>query len=71
MNRMFKTIDMTNQLLVIRVNYESNWDSAFIGHIKFERRKALKACGRYFLSNFSSSPKDNPSKTMKNGFYFI
>ena len=31
----------------------------------------IKACARYFLSNFSFSPNDSPSKTMKNVFYFI
>ena len=31
----------------------------------------LKACARYFLSNFYFSPNDSPSKTMKNVFYFI
>ena len=31
----------------------------------------LKACVRYFVSNFYFSPSNNPSKTMKNVFYFI
>ena len=31
----------------------------------------IKACVRYFISNFSSSPNDSSSKTMKNVFYFI
>ena len=31
----------------------------------------FKACVRYFLLNFYFSPNDNPSKTMKNVFYFI
>ena len=31
----------------------------------------FSACVRYFLSNFYFSPNDNPSKTMKNVFYFI
>ena len=31
----------------------------------------LKACVRYFLSNFSFSPTDDPLKTMKNVFYFF
>ena len=31
----------------------------------------LKACVRYFLSNFYLSPNDSPSKFMKNAFYFI
>ena len=31
----------------------------------------LKACVRYFLSNFYFLPNDNPSKNMKNVFYFI
>ena len=31
----------------------------------------LKACVRYFLSNFYFSSNDRPSKTMKNAFYFI
>ena len=31
----------------------------------------VKACVRYFLSNFYFSPNDSPSKTMKNVFYFI
>ena len=31
----------------------------------------LKACVRYFYQIFIFSPKDNPSKTMKNAIYFI
>ena len=31
----------------------------------------IKACARYFLSNFYFSSNDSPSKTMKNGFYLI
>ena len=31
----------------------------------------LKACVRYFLSNFYFSPNDSPLKTMKSAFYFI
>ena len=31
----------------------------------------IKACVRYFLSNFYFSPNDSPSKTMKNIFHFI
>ena len=31
----------------------------------------LKACVRYFHKIFIFSPNDNPSKTMKNAFYFI
>ena len=31
----------------------------------------LKACVRYFLRNFYSSPNDRPSKTMKDVFYFV
>ena len=31
----------------------------------------FKACVGYFLSNFYFSPNDNPSRTMKNVFYFI
>ena len=31
----------------------------------------IKACVRYFLSNFYFLPNDSPSKTMKNVFYFI
>ena len=31
----------------------------------------IKACVRYFLSNFFFLPNDSPSKTMKNVFYFI
>ena len=30
-----------------------------------------KACVHYFLSKFCFQPKDGPSKTMKNAFYFI
>ena len=33
--------------------------------------KMLKACVRYFLSNFYFLSNDRPSKTMKNVFYFI
>ena len=35
------------------------------------RGPKLKACVRYFLSNFYFLPNDNPSKTMKNFFYYI
>ena len=39
------------------------------------KQKALfiifKACVRYFYQFFIFSPNDSPSKTMKNGFYFI
>ena len=31
----------------------------------------LKACVRYFLSNFYFSPNDSPSKTVKNVSYFL
>ena len=31
----------------------------------------IKACARYFHQIFIFSPKDSPSKTMKNAFYFI
>ena len=31
----------------------------------------LKACVRYFLTNFYFLPNDSPSKTIKNVFYFI
>ena len=31
----------------------------------------IKACVRYFLSNFYVLPNDSPLKTMKNVFYFI
>ena len=31
----------------------------------------VKACVRYFLSNFNSSPNDSPLKPVKNVFYFI
>ena len=38
----------------------------------FEQLKTIfKACLRYFLSLFSLSPNDSPSKNMKNVFYFI
>ena len=37
----------------------------------FELRSYVKACVRYFLSNFYFSPNDSPSKTMKNVLYFI
>ena len=30
-----------------------------------------KACVRYFYQIFIFSPNDNPSKTMKNAFYFM
>ena len=36
-----------------------------------DRTIVIKACVRYFLSNFYFSPNDSPSKTMKNVFYFI
>ena len=31
----------------------------------------LKACVHYFISNFYFSPNNDPSKAMKNVFYFI
>ena len=31
----------------------------------------FKACVRYFLRHFYSSPNDRPSKTTKDNFYFI
>ena len=34
-------------------------------------KNKVKACVRYFLSNFNFSPNDSPSKTMTNAFYFI
>ena len=34
-------------------------------------KESFKTCVRYFLSNFYFQPNDNPSKTMKNVFYFI
>ena len=33
--------------------------------------RTLKACVRYFLSNFIFLPIDSPLKTMKSAFYFI
>ena len=36
-----------------------------------DRKRKLKACVCYFLSNFYFSPNDSSSKTMKNAFYFI
>ena len=33
--------------------------------------KGIKACVRYFLSNFYFSPNKSPSKTMTNAFCFI
>ena len=39
-----------------------------------KRRKILdklKACVRYFLTNFSLSENDSPSKTMKDVSHFI
>ena len=37
----------------------------------FELHSYVKACVRYFLSNFYFSLNDSPSKTMKNVLYFI
>ena len=37
----------------------------------FNQIVIFKACVSYFLSNFYFSPNDNPSKAMKNVFYFI
>ena len=31
----------------------------------------VKACVRYFLSNFYFSPTDSPSETLKNALYLI
>ena len=39
--------------------------------VKFENRDIIKACVRYFYQIFIFSPNDNPSKIMKNAFYFI
>ena len=38
---------------------------------ELKHKGLIKACVRYFLSNFYFSPNDSPSKTMKNVFYFI
>ena len=38
-----------------------------LDHLLFD----FKACVHYFLANFYFSPKDSPSKAMKNVFYFI
>ena len=35
------------------------------------KQSLIKACVRYFLSNFYFSSKDSPSKSLKNVFYFI
>ena len=34
-------------------------------------KHSVKGCVYYFLTNVYCSPNDNPSKTMKNVFYFI
>ena len=36
-----------------------------------KRQAFIKACVRYFLSNFYFSPNEKPSKSMKNVFYFV
>ena len=45
-----------------------NFDSLILLELE---KVNLKACVRYFLSNFYFSPNDSPLKTMKNVFYFI
>ena len=41
-------------------------------HLKSDKIEIMiKACVRYFLSNFYFSPIDSSSKNMKNVFYFI
>ena len=48
------------------------WHRCFlVTFAKFRRTPFLKACVRYFLSNFHFSPNYSPSKTIKNVFYFI
>ena len=39
--------------------------------ITLDYQGTSKACVCYFLSNYFFSSYDRPSKTMKNGFYFI
>ena len=40
-------------------------------HFSINSQLTLKACVRYFLSNFYFSPNNSPSKTVKNIFHFI
>ena len=40
-------------------------------HVIILIKSVVKACVRYFLTIFYFSPKDSPSKTMKDVFYFI
>ena len=42
----------------------------FLHTILLMKNLSVKACVRYFLSNFYFSPNDSPSNTMKNVFYF-
>ena len=42
-----------------------------MGKSTFSSLMPLKACVRYFLTNFYFSPNDSPLKTMKDVFYFI
>ena len=48
-------------------NLPTNGLSVFVNFVGL----VLKACVRYFLSNFYFSPNDSLSETMKNVFYFI
>ena len=50
-------------------NYSSN--TSYFKNNGFKVYFKLKACVRYFLSNFYFTPNNSPSNTMKNVFYFI
>ena len=49
-------------------NYQLNGINYFHGKNAPENLKSLSTI---FFSNFFFSPNDSPSKTMKDGFYFI
>ena len=55
--------------LLLRARIQSLKESRVVAIESFSIE--LKACVRYFLSNFYFSQNDIPSKTMKNVFYFI
>ena len=60
----FNYLDIDDKRYIHDKNMLMLYKSMFISVI-------LKACVRYFLSNFYFSLNDSPSKTMKNVFYFI
>ena len=67
------TVERSSSLKPEKMEFENSGRN--ILHSIIDRYKnhpsILKACVRYFLSNFYFSPNDSSPKTMKNVFYFI